>query len=115
MHAPVQPTIYSTTCRFEGDRRSLLSILGGRKDALEVRLAAVEKDLNDREAGLAKEGDERVASLQGALVEEQERLAKARKETLDACAARDGALGRLREAEDVKDGWRSVEGHLPIC
>jgi hypothetical protein len=76
-----------------------MSLGGGSKDALEVRLAAVEQDLKNREAVLANEGDERLASLQGALAEEQERLKKAQKESTDICAARDGALEHLQEAE----------------
>jgi hypothetical protein len=85
-----------------------MSLGGGSKDALEVRLAAVEQDLKNREAVLANEGDERLASLQGALAEEQERLKKAQKESADICAARDGALEHLQEAERVKDdGWEA--------
>jgi hypothetical protein len=85
-----------------------MSLGGGPKDALEVRLAVVEQDLKNREAVLAKEGDERLASLQGALAEEQERLKKAHGESADICAARDGALERLQEAERVKDdGWEA--------
>jgi hypothetical protein len=77
---------------------------------LEVRLAVVEQDLKNREVALTKEGDERLASLQGALAEEQERLKKAQ-------GWEDDALERLQEAERVKDDGKrnsdpALEGNL---